>query len=152
VLPGLGVGRIQRGMGRFGGPASDAPGHFQLIYTDGLNTISVVQIPMGRLMEIRGDPGRIQAILDSKSREVRRIFHTSMVARVMPRALVILYGEVAPDVLRQVADSIGLPEGFPPEGMRPPLPEGEEEGRPRPPFNRPGAGPRRDRPGFAEDE
>ena len=152
MLPGLGVGRMRGGMGGLGGvgmgPMRGAQGHFQLVYTDGLNTISVVQIPVGRLLEIQGDPGRIQEVLNSKSREVQRIFHTTMIARVMPGSVVMLFGEVAPEVLRQVAESISPPADLPPDGMRPPLMDGDGEGIPAPPIGRPGGpglGPRRDR-------
>ena len=149
ILPGLGVGRMRGGIGGMGrGAMPGAQGHFQLVYTDGLNTISVVQIPVVRFLEIQGDPGRIQEVLNSKSREVYRIFHTTMIARVMPGSVVMLFGEVAPDVLRQVADSIRPPADLPPEGMRPPLMDGEEGGMPAPPFGRPGGpglGPRRER-------
>ncbi len=134
-FPGLGIGR-------FRGGALDVPGQFgragnqlQVIYSDGLNTISVIQFPIGRVLQVHGDPGHIEAVLRAKADEVQRVFHVSMTARITPAGVVMLFGDVARDVLDGVADSIptrelmGWPEGLPP-GLGP---EGAPFGAGEPP-------------------
>ena len=127
ILPGMQMGRM-RSDARMMGPGMRGAGggHLQVIYSDGLNTISVVMLPMGRFMQFAVDPGRAQEVLDAKAKEMRRIHHTSIVARVFPGSIVLLFGEVAPDVLARVADSIRSAEPEQPPGLLPPQvgPEG----------------------------
>jgi len=136
VFPGGGIGRMRRDAGRLPGPLEGiGQGQMQLIFSDGLNTITVILYHPQRLFGAGIDPARVEDILQAKADEVRRIFHVSMASRVFPAGIAIVFGGVAPDVLRQVAESIILPE--PPEGMGiPPGPGREGAGGPG--FNRRG--------------
>ncbi|MCK4719788.1 hypothetical protein KAU08_03970 [bacterium] len=169
-MPGLGVGRMQIGGSGGGGggggggaglglgprpgqgPLREFNNQFQLVYTDGLNTISVIQLPQARMGEGFFNPDRQGEVLEAKAREVWRLFHTAMAGRFLPNAMIIVYGEVSPEVAKQIAGSIpdlplvppmgvgpdSQPPGFPPDGMQPFGP-----GHPRPdrPFGEgPGGG------------
>jgi hypothetical protein len=121
-----GIGMGGRGMGRaYEGFAPDEM-NFQLVFSDGLNTISVLQYRLPRFLELLPRMEVFDAALKQKAQEITRIFHTSMQSRMVPGGLVLLYGEVDADVLSKVADSIP-PEGFkigapgfrPPEGPPP---------------------------------
>jgi len=120
MLPGTGLGGFRKGPQ---GPMAGA-GHFQVVYSDGLNTISVIQFPRQRLTEAGFDPGAIDQALKSKSKQVESIFHTSMATRAFPNSIVIVLGEVAPELVRRVADSIPKPPEDAGPGIMPPPPMG----------------------------
>ena len=113
-----------RGLGRGASVWGPKGVRLQLIYSDGLNTISITEIRHGPMFDPALDAPRLNRLLSAKAWEVRRIFRTSMAARELRGVLILLFGEVSPDVLNQVAAS------FPEEGLRP-LP---------PPFAGPGPG------------
>lgn len=120
MLPGTGLGGMRKGPQ---GPMAGA-GHFQVVYSDGLNTISVIQFPRQRLTEAGFDPGAIDQALKSKSKQVESIFHTSMAIRAFPNSIVMVLGEVAPELVRRVADSIPKPPEDAGPGIMPPPPMG----------------------------
>ncbi|MCX6645351.1 MAG: hypothetical protein NTY09_03185, partial [bacterium] len=144
--PGVGGPDVEGpGGGRFDpGQFRDQGGHFQTVYSDGLNTISIVQLPPGRLGEGLRDPSRAEGILDSKADEVWRLFHTGMAGVFIPNAVVLVFGEVSPDVARQIADSIPVDPIVPPDQLNPDnlFPPGSDQGFPNPGFG----GPPSDRP------
>jgi hypothetical protein len=123
------------------------PRHYQLVYSDGLNTISIIEFPHNLPAGVSPDSARLSDILSRKSSEIRRIFHTSMAARVYPIGIALLFGEVSKEVLDRVAASLpesafaGSPDdeiwppGIPPPGL--PGPGGEGG----PGFGGPGFGP-----------
>ena len=142
------AGGLRRGPGPMQGAVQEGGRRFQTVFSDGLNTISVVQFA-ARPWPGEGpmDPARAQAVIEQKSREIGRVFHTAMAGRMEPGALVLVFGEVAPEVLQEVAESLEMPRkepgptvppgpGFRPEGPRPP------GAGPRGPFGPPGYGPR----------
>ncbi len=140
--PGMGQGRPYGERPEIEGQGPIGPGRVHLFFSDGLNTISLVQFPAYMGYELGPDPERIQRTFDFKAGEIRRLFHTSFTARTFPGAVVLLYGEVAEDVLRQVADSLTEVAPQAPPGVRPGL--GPGPGRPgrfgpsnRPPFGVP---------------
>lgn len=110
-----------RGRGRMFGPSfirewmKFKEGNFQVILSDGLNTISIIHFQRRQLMDQLLKPDLISSALEEKSREIERIFHTSMVGKVDPGALVLLFGGIDREELQKVLDSI--PESkmeFPP--------------------------------------
>jgi len=150
--PGLGLGRMRLGAGGGGGGAGmGAGGQFQVVYTDGLNTISLTLMPNQRIGQAFGDPQRVNQILADKGAEIRRLFHTSMAARVFPGRLVLAFGGVEEGILRRMVDSIpfdplemGIPELGPdgrPDQPRLFPPDGERRPGDRFPDRRPGGGP-----------
>jgi negative regulator of sigma E activity len=169
-MPGLGVGRMQSGGGGGGlgprpgqGPLREFNNQFQLVYTDGLNTISVIQLPQARMGEGFFNPDRQEEVLAAKAGEIWRLFHTAMAGRFLPNATIIVYGEVSPEIAKQIAGSIpDLPlvppmgvgpddqhQPFPPDGMQP---FGPERPRPDRPFSGgPGEGFGGRRPGNGSD-
>ncbi len=172
-MPGLGVGRMQIGGGGGGGgglgprqgqgPLREFNNQFQLVYTDGLNTISVIQLPQVRMGESFFNPDRQGEVLEAKAREVWRLFHTAMAGRFLPNATIIVYGEVSPEIAKQIARSIPDIPLVPPMGAgpddRPPDPPpdemqpfGPERPRPDRPFGGGfGGGPGGRRPGGDSD-
>ncbi len=140
-MRGEGLGGGFRGGQGAGGQGLGA-GHLQLIFTDRLNTISVILLPPQRMVNRAFDHSQLQRVINDKAVQVREVFHTTMVGRVFPDFVILLYGNVSPDILDQVADSIHLPP-IDPE-LRENLPE-------LPPGGPDGLGPSRDgRPPFIE--
>lgn len=151
LMPEMGIGRLlderagdRPGEGRFEpGQPREGGNQFQTIYSDGLNTISVIQLPPGKVIEAAPDPGRLEHILRAKSDEVWRLFHTGMVGRFFPNAVVIVYGEVSPDIAREIAASISYePPPADEDGSGPQPPRGFDRPHPDRPF---GGGPGRGR-------
>ena len=156
-MPGMGIGQmLDNRPGEVGriepGQFRPQGGHFQTVYSDGLNTISVVQLPPGRLAEGPQVQVRLEDVLKAKAGEVWRLFHTGMAGRFLPNAVVFVFGEVSPEIAGRIADSIPLEPVAMPDQMNPenPLPPGLGQENPPPGFDRPrppGGGPGRDRIG-----
>jgi hypothetical protein len=142
ILPGAEILQaLRRGRGAGGGPGMgpmmDRPepafGPIQIVYSDGLNTVSVIEYRHPRLMELFLRTGDLDSAINAKAKEIRRIFRTSMTGKMVPGALILFYGEVAPEVLNDIAAS--LPDqGFAPPPM-PPMggPGSEGDHGPQPP-------------------
>ena len=140
--PGMGPGMLP---GRVSGePIPPGAGHFTLYFSDGLNTITSVQMIRARFADLPIDPERFRGVLDFKAGEIQRIFHTSVSGRMWTGGLVLLYGEVSKDWLDRVAASFPDegpafqewpgpgPGGFGGMGRpdRPGGPDGRQRGRP----------------------
>jgi len=98
------------------------------VFSDGLNTITVLQIPLaghqpgnigpgitgsgmgpgagGLSFDFTPDPNKIDQVLRFKEEEMQRIFHISMSHKILDNAVIILLGEVSQQVLDTVAESI----------------------------------------------
>jgi len=148
MMPGGAVGRLRQGFGP--GPGGGMGGQFQIVYSDGLNTISMSIFPNGRLGQAMLDPDRVNGILSDKAAEIRRLFRTSMVGRFYPGRLVMIFGSVDIGILNQMLDSVQFDPGdFPPPDMMPEggpgqfPPFGPGPGNGGPPFDPPwrGGGP-----------
>jgi hypothetical protein len=136
-----GGGGMGRGMG-LGGPGGGLGPKFmrgredniQIIFSDGLNTISLIQYSLRPQMEQFPGPEKLFNVLNEKAAEINRLYHVSMAGRGGPRGLILMFGEVSEDTLQDVLASI-QDKGFgPPPGMTPGLGEGGP-GMPPPPDN-----------------
>lgn len=146
LVRGEGAG-LRRGAGPMQGVFREGGHRFQMIFSDGLNTISIVQF-VSRQWPGEGmvNPVRAEEVINHKAKEIDRVFHVSMAGRMAPGAVVLLFGEVAPEVLQDVAESLEMPRpesvgpglrppGLGPEGPR--APGREFRGPFGPPIDRP---------------
>ncbi|HDS30865.1 MAG TPA: hypothetical protein ENN67_07485, partial [Firmicutes bacterium] len=75
---------------------------FQLIYSDGLNTVSIFEFPHGLPEGVPKDRPRLTEIIESKNREFQRIFNTSVTFQMYETGFAMIFGEISVDVLKRI--------------------------------------------------